>query len=37
MISAYGAGDTVTLTVSATASAATVKVELGRRPGGSGS
>jgi len=37
MISAYGAGDTVTLTVLRDDERRAVKVELGRRPGGSGS
>ena len=32
IVSTYGAGDKVTLTSCATASAATVKVELGRAP-----
>jgi len=37
MISTYGAGDTVTLTVLRDDERRAVKVELGRRPGGSGS
>ncbi|MBN1530998.1 MAG: trypsin-like peptidase domain-containing protein [Thermoleophilaceae bacterium] len=37
IISAYGAGDTVTLTVDREGEQRDVKVELGRRPGGSGS
>ena len=37
VISTYGAGDSVTLTVVRDGERRAVKVELGRRPGGSGS